>query len=599
MYGASRAIVEMLPRMSEEPRSAVREALRFVWRSLPRRIFALMVALQVVAGLVLSAELVLVGVVISALGKDSGHRATWGALGFGAVLVIGSVCTSASTELMTVVGERVQALTRRRLVSSALAAKPAELDSAPFYDEVHRASKVAGETAWSLAWGVVTFGMAVAGAAGAVAVLLATAPLLVPVLLVAGVLVWLIQRRTRKAAHQANYELTPTDREARYLADLMTSRSAWELRLAGAHVPLQRRLGDLLDMRVVRVGKAARRRFLHQATGSVVMALAATGVLLATVSAVRSGRVSVAAAGVAVLGVYQLQGRLRSLVSSINELSQSSYPVIEFQRFVEARVNGADDVGMTAAPFAGVRFEGVSFQYSGKDRDALTDINVEISPGEVVALVGENGSGKTTLVKLLCGLHEPSAGRIMWAETDMREMSRASLWSRVAVLFQDFVRYALSAHDNIALGSPESIGDHDAVARAAEMAGAAPVIEGLPSGYETRLGREFADGVDLSGGEWQRVALARTLMGDAGLIILDEPSAALDPRAEAEFFDRARQLAAGRTLLLISHRLTGVAMADRVIVLRDGRVVEDGTPDALRAAGGLFAELTELSGLKR
>jgi ATP-binding cassette, subfamily B, bacterial len=578
--------------------AAVRRALGFVWRTLPRPLLFTMLGLQIVTGFVLSAELLLVGVVISGLNSDNGTRATWGAVAFGIALVIGAVCTAASNELMTVVGERVQGISRRSLVASALAAKPAELDSAPFYDHVHRASQVAGSTAWSLAWGVVTFGMAVTGTVGAAAVLMASAPLLVPVLLGAGIIVWVIQRRTRRSAHEANYELTPTDREAEYLTELMTSRSAWELRLAGAHRPLQWRLGGLLDMRVERVAKTAKRRFAHQAIGSVVMAVAATGVLLATVSAVRGGRVSVAAAGVAVLGVYQLQSRLRSLVSSMTELSSSSYPVLEFQRFIDDRPAGSDDVGLDAPPFNGARFEHVNFRYPGKNEDALRDINLELRPGEVVALVGENGSGKTTLVKLLCGLHEPTSGRLLWDNTDVRELSRASLWSRVAVLFQDFVRYALSAHDNIALGSPDLGADPAAVARSAAAAGAADVIERLPDGYQTRLGREFADGVDLSGGEWQRVALARTLIGNAGLVILDEPSAALDPRAESDFFRRARELAQGRTLLLISHRLTGIGMADRVVVLSEGSIVEDGTPDDLREAGGLFAELSSLSAWK-
>ena len=570
-------------------------ALGFVWRTLPRPLLVFMLVLQIVTGLVLSAELVLVGVVVDALGRESGSRAVWASLAFGGVLIVGAVCGAASRELLTVVGERVQAITRRRLVRAALAAKPAELDSAPFYDEVHRAGLVAGDSGWSLAWGVVNFGMGLAGVVAAMAVLLATAPMLVPVLLAAGALVWLIQRRTRRSEHDANYELTATDREARYLADLMTSRSAWELRLAGAHKPLQWRLEGLNDLRVERVGKAARRRFVHNAAGAVVMALAATGVLLATVSAVRNESVSVASAGVVVLGVYQLQSRLRALVAGAVELASASYPVADFDRFVADRAEGADDVGVEAAPFDGVRFDHVSFRYPGKTADALHDIDLDLRPGEVVALVGENGSGKTTLVKLLCGLHEPTDGHVLWAGTDMRELSRSSLWSRLTVLFQDYVRYSLSAHDNIALGSPDHAGERDAVKRAAVEAGAAEVIERLPNGYETRLGREFADGMDLSGGEWQRVALARTLLGNAALVILDEPSAALDPRAEAEFFRRARELAAGRTLLLISHRLTGIAMADRVIVLQDGRVVEDGAPAALRAAGGLFAELSELS----
>lgn len=240
-----------------------------------------------------------------------------------------------------------------------------------------------------------------------------------------------------------------------------------------------------------------------------------------------------------------------------------------------------------------VRFEGVSYRYPGADRDALHGVTVTLRPGETLALVGRNGAGKTTLVKLLVGIYRPTAGRILIDGVDTATMSAASLRRRVAVLFQDFARFQFSAADNIGVGWLPAREDRAALERAVRDAGAEAVIARLPKGLDTPLGRAFG-GDDLSVGQWQRIALARAFMRRSPIVVLDEPTAALDAEAEHEVFTRMADLKRRRTALLITHRFATVRTADRVIVVDGGRVVEEGTHTALLAADGLYASMYRL-----
>ena len=242
----------------------------------------------------------------------------------------------------------------------------------------------------------------------------------------------------------------------------------------------------------------------------------------------------------------------------------------------------------------GIVFENVGFQYPGAERWAVRNLSFALQAGEVVALVGENGAGKTTIVKLLARLYDPDEGRILVDGHDMREYDIAQLRANIGVIFQDFVRYNMSAGENIAVGRIEARNDQPRIEQAAERSLASEVIANLPLRYEQQLGRRFRKGVDLSGGEWQKVAIARAYMREAQLLILDEPTAALDARAEYEVFERFKELSDGRTGILISHRFSSVRMADRILVLADGRVEATGTHAQLLAQRGRYAELFEL-----
>jgi ATP-binding cassette subfamily B protein len=254
----------------------------------------------------------------------------------------------------------------------------------------------------------------------------------------------------------------------------------------------------------------------------------------------------------------------------------------------------ASPLPMPSSIRQGFVFEDVGFRYPGADRWAVRHLSFTLQAGETLALVGENGAGKTTLVKLLTRLYDPDEGRITLEGRDLRDYDLEALRGAMGVIFQDFVRYNLTAGDNIAVGRIAARDDYARIARAASSSLADAVIEGLPQGYDQMIGKRFRNGVELSGGEWQKVAIARAYMRDAQVLVLDEPTAALDARSEFEVFQRFKELSAGKTAVLISHRFSSVRMADRILVLSGGRVEASGTHAELLAQQGRYADLFEL-----
>jgi ATP-binding cassette subfamily B protein len=269
---------------------------------------------------------------------------------------------------------------------------------------------------------------------------------------------------------------------------------------------------------------------------------------------------------------------------------------------LDAKLGSGQDAGNLAPvlerfPAEHITLSGVRFRYPGTEQDALRGVDLTVKAGRSLAIVGENGAGKSSLVKILCGLYAPTAGTVGVDGQDLTGLDPAAWRARIGVLFQDFAKYHLTVADNIGMGAPRHAGDQDRLRAAADRAGALPLIDGLPHGWDTVLSPEYSGGVDLSGGQWQRIALARTLFAvDAGarVLILDEPTAALDVRAEAEIYERFLELTAGLTTILISHRFSTVRCADRIVVLDQGVITEDGGHDDLLALGGQYARMFDL-----
>ncbi|MDX2907323.1 ABC transporter ATP-binding protein [Streptomyces griseiscabiei] len=379
---------------------------------------------------------------------------------------------------------------------------------------------------------------------------------------------------------------------------LIEPEAAPEIRVHGVGPFLLRHfrsMSETAEAEQARLARLAARTGLYAAlwTGLATVATYATlgGLLL-------GGAMALSVAGTAVIAIRTGSASLDTLVLEVNSLHEEALFVGDMQRLYVEAAKRAIPQGGTPLPEdpREIRVENVTFAYPGKaGRPALSDVTLTVPLGKIVALVGENGSGKTTLVKLLAGLYAPDRGRIMWDGVDAAGADRRQLAERIAMVAQDFKRWPFTARVNMAIGRPAAPLTEERLAASVAEAGAQDVLDDLPRGLDTLLGKGFSGGHELSGGQWQRLGIARAAYRRGRILIVDEPTAALDARAELEVFEKIRALAGtGQTVVLITHRLASVRHADLVHVLDQGRLVESGTPDELLATGGVYAELYSL-----
>jgi ATP-binding cassette subfamily B protein len=394
------------------------------------------------------------------------------------------------------------------------------------------------------------------------------------------------------------HSLTPVRRELDYLRLLGSSKeSAKEVKLFGLGSHLHKRYAALTDDVIRKNRRLTRKRLWWGSALAIVGSIGYYGAYAYLVWRTLLGELSVGTltflSGAIAGSSSQLQS-VFSLFSSISDQALFLTDLVDFLSVQPAILSKPNAVFAPRAIRDGFEFRNVSFHYPGSNRLVLRDLNVRIEPGEHVALVGENGQGKTTLVKLLARLYDPTAGSILLDGIDLRDYDVDQLHNEIGVIFQDFVRYDMAARLNIGVGRIGEINNDEALWRAARKSRAHAMLDRFEDGLDQMLGRRFEGGVDLSGGEWQKFALARAYVRDAQVLILDEPTAALDAVAEYEVFSRFAELAEGKTVILISHRFSTVRRSHRIVVLEDGNVREQGTHDHLVGRGGQYAKLFQL-----
>ena len=489
---------------------------------------------------------------------------------------------------------QVDRLVEIRLLDLTTQVELAAFDDAEFYDAMQRARDRGLYSAPQVVTNVLDCVTGAVGIASAALVVAVLQPILLVLLLVAELPSGWAAVRAARIGYITNFALADSRRRKWMLTDLMAERStAAEIRSFTLRHFMLARVARLAayarDAEMKAASRQALTRVTAQAAGGVATAgvYAVLGILLAV------GTLPLAVAGTAVLAIRSAQASLNTLLYAVNQCYEEGLYFSDYLAFCADAARRIPPAGAKPVPadFDRITADAVTFTYPGASGPALREVSMEIRRGEVVALVGENGSGKTTLAKILAGLYRPDSGTVCWDQTAIGDVDAESLRERIAVIAQDHANWPLTVRHNIAMGRDA---DPAALARAAVASGADTVIEKLPRGYDTLLDRHFKDGAELSGGQWQRIAAARGFYRSAPLLIMDEPTAALDARAEYALFSSIRGHAAGRSVLLITHRLASVKHADRIYVLRDSQVIEQGEHADLLALGGQYAELYTL-----
>ncbi|MFD2683489.1 ABC transporter ATP-binding protein [Streptomyces phyllanthi] len=590
-----RAMVRRLP-------SLLASSFRLAWQA-DRRAARTVLAAEVGQGMAQAVGLLAVNTVLARLMaggpiEDRLRGAAPALVTVAAVMLLGALLRAASTYATGRLEPKVERVATELYLERAAAVELAAIEDDAFHKLLDTAKYGAQSARRMIAYSarVVNSMISLVAAAGVLTVLHpALLPLLVTMTLPSAWSALTIARRRYESFHA----WVQHARAGHLIASLLTEpEAAPEIRVHGVGPFLLRHfrsMSETAEAEQERLARLAARTGLFAAawTGLATVATYATlgGLLLA-------GAMALSVAGTAVIAIRTGSASLDTLVLEVNSLHEEALFVGDMQRLYVEAAKRAIPVGGEPLPESPreIRVENVTFTYPGKaTRPALCDVTLTVPLGKIVALVGENGSGKTTLVKLLAGLYAPDRGRILWDDVDAATADRQQIAGRIAMVAQDFKRWPFTARVNVAVGRPSVALTDERVTSSVAEAGAQDVVADLPRGLDTLLARGFSGGHELSGGQWQRLGIARAAYRRGRILIVDEPTAALDARAELEVFEKIRALAGtGQTVVLITHRLASVRHADLVHVLDQGRLVESGTPEELLATGGVYAELYSL-----
>lgn len=588
------------PAPSRRAKASIIPAIRLV-SAAGGRTFAAVVALFAISGLGVAALLLVGNALLHELiahgeGTDAPARVWWLVIAAIAIAAAVSFAQAAGAGLHRLLAERTIRYCNEIVLRLTSHVPLREFDSPQFHDRIDRGNRRATDSPLIIAMALPQLLGAVVGSAGIAVGLAVVSPWLVPITLLACLPLWFTGKANSEEMYSFNFGSTPNDRERFHIERIARGReSAPEVRAFRLAPFLLTRWSALYDERIDGIRAIVRRFVRRSALGGIVGAIVIGGVLLAVLFFVRRGDLTLGSAATACVAVLLLANRSQQAATSLAQTREHGLYLDEFAGLRDW-ADRLDEPGgqVEVAPFRTLAVDRMSFRYPSATTKALDGVSFDITAGEVIAIVGQNGSGKTTLAKLLCGLYAPEAGTVTWDERPVSELTTDGGLSEVGVVFQDFGRYWFSAADNIGIGDVDRMGDRAGIEEAAREAGAVEFLEELSQGYDTPLGAELEGGADLSVGQWQRVAIARLLFRGASFVVLDEPTASLDAEAEAALFETIQGLRSGRTVVLISHRFSTVRSADRILVLHEGHLVEQGSHEALMAAGGRYARMYRL-----